>query len=226
MTRQKSFKVRVRARMSKTGESYTTARRHLLNRREPAPAIAPATDVAMLSKLSDAALHQRTGRGWDAWFARLDAWGATNRTHAEVARWLVAEQQVDNWSAQSITVGYEQARGLRAPGQQANGDFVANATRTVAMPMDRLFDAFVDASLRDRWLPGSTPRVRTATAPKSLRADWADGSSRIAVWFTPKGLAKTQVAVAHEKLADAAAVAAMKAYWRERLTTLKQLLES
>jgi hypothetical protein len=112
----------------------------------------------MLRKLSDAALHQRTGRGWDAWFARLDA--------------------------------------------------------------------FVDASLRDRWLPGSTLRVRTATAPKSLRGDWADGSSRIAVWFTPKGPAKTQVAVAHEKLADAAAVAAMKTYWRERLTTLKQLLES
>jgi hypothetical protein len=42
----------------------------------------------------------------------------------------------------------------------------------------------------------------------------------------PKGPAKTQVAVAHEKLADAAAVAAMKTYWRERLTTLKQLLES
>jgi hypothetical protein len=63
MTRQKSFKVRVRARMSKTGESYTTARRHLLNRSDPAPAIAPATDVAMLRKLSDATLHQRTGRG-------------------------------------------------------------------------------------------------------------------------------------------------------------------
>jgi hypothetical protein len=221
MTRQKSFKARVRVRMAKTGESYTTARRHLLDKAGPAP----AADAAMIRKLSDASLRERTGRGWDAWFALLDAWGATGRTHTEVARWLVAEQQVDNWSAQSITVGYEQARGLRAPGQQSNGDFVASVTRTVAVPVDRLFGAFSDESLRDRWLPNGTLRVRTATAPKSFRADWADGTTRIAVGFTPKGAAKAQVAVAHEKLADAEAVAAMKAYWRERLTTLKQLLE-
>jgi hypothetical protein len=226
MTRQKSFKSRVRARMDKTGESYTTARRHLLNKAAPTPANAPATNAAMVEKLSDASLHERTGRGWDEWFALLDAWGATDRSHTEIARWLAAEQQLDNWWAQSVTVGYEQARGKRAPGQQSNGDFVAGVTRTVAMPVDRLFDAFTDESLRGRWLPGGRLKVRTATAPKSFRADWADGPSRITVWFTPKGAAKAEVAVVHERLPGAEAVAEMKAYWRERLTAFKRLLES
>ena len=235
MTSQKSFKSRVRARMAKTGESYTTARSHLIPKVQSAPAPAPATDVAMtapaadvamIQKLSDSALRERSGRGWTEWFALLDAWGATAHTHTEIVRWLDAEHQLDNWSAQSVTVGYEQARGMRAPGQQSNGVFAASVSRTVATPVDRLFDAFADESVRNRWLPGVTISVRTATAPKSFRADWTDGSTRIAVGFTPKGQAKAQVALLHEKLDGVEAVAEMKAYWRERLTALKQLLES
>ena len=226
MTTHKSFKSRVRGRMAKTGESYTTARRHLLTKVEPAPAAVPAVDVAMSRKVSDSALRERTGRGWAEWFALLDAWGGDGHNHTEIARWLVDEHEVDSWSAQTVTVGYEQARGMRVPGQQSDGAFAANITRTVAVPAERLFEAFADERVRDQWLPDAKLRVRTATAPKSFRADWEDDGTRIAVGFTPKGDAKAEVSVLHEKLADGEAVAELKTYWRERLTALKQLLES
>ena len=45
MTKQKSFKDRVRARMDKTSESYTTARRQLLAKAAPEPE-APADQPA------------------------------------------------------------------------------------------------------------------------------------------------------------------------------------
>lgn len=225
MTSQKSLKARVRARMDKTGERYTTARRRLLERREPSQPVAPAGEAIKAQKVSDASARERTGRGWDEWFALLDSWGATERKHAEIARWLVTEHQVDSWWAQSVTVGYEQARGIRAPGQQSDGYYAASGSRTVAVPVDRLFEAFSDTELRQRWLPDSL-EVRSVTAPKTFRADWEDGSTRIVVGFTAKGDAKAQVAVLHQKLADAEAAAAMKAYWRERLTALKQLLEA
>lgn len=226
MTSQKSFKSRVRARMDKTGESYTTARRHLLAKTAPASPATPAPQGIMGQQGSDAPLRERTGRGWGEWFALLDAWEATARTHTEIARWLADEHQVDGWWAQTITVGYEQARGLRAPGQGRDGYFTASGSRTVAVAVDRLFEAFADESIRQRWLPDATIRVRTATAPRSLRADWADGPTRIVVGFTARGDAKAQVALAHEKLTDADAAARMKAYWRERLAALKALLES
>ena len=57
MTRQKSFKRLVRARMEKTGESYTAARAVLLAARETAGAQAPPLVT------SDEAIRQRTGRG-------------------------------------------------------------------------------------------------------------------------------------------------------------------
>jgi hypothetical protein len=102
---------------------------------------------------------------------------------------------------------------------------VKAASKTISVPAERLFAAFDDAELRERWLPGAGLTVRKATAPKAFRADWAD-ASRIAVGFVAKGDAKAQVAVLHEKLADAEAAARMKEYWRERLAELKRLAEN
>ncbi|MET8837063.1 DUF4287 domain-containing protein [Micromonospora sp. NPDC004540] len=227
MTSQRSFKSRVRARMARTGESYTTARRQLLARATADPA--PAPDVAagrgQQDRISAALLRERTGHDWDEWFARLDTWGGAARTHTEIARWLVTEHEVPGWWAQTVTVGYEQARGLRAPGQRRGGGFEATGSRTVAVPVAALFEAFADETLRRRWLPDVAVRVRTATAPKSFRADWAGGPSRIAVGFTAVSEKKARVAVQHEKLTDAAEADRLKAYWRDRLAALKQLLE-
>ncbi|MCW3813937.1 hypothetical protein ONA91_05640 [Micromonospora sp. DR5-3] len=236
MTTQKSFKTRVRARMAKTGESYTTARRQLLAKattdapattRAGTPETAPAAGGrGQRDRISDALLRERTGRDWDAWFRLLDEWSAADHGHTEIARWLVTAHDVPGWWAQTITVGYEQARGLREPGQRRGGGFEATGSRTVAVPVAVLFAAFADETVRGRWLPDVPVRVRTATAPKTFRADWADGPTRIAVGFTPVGEAKARVAVLHEKLADADEADRLRAYWRDRLAALKQLLES
>ncbi|WP_433120702.1 hypothetical protein [Micromonospora sp. CA-246542] len=239
MTEQKSFKTRVRARMAKTGESYTTARRHLINRAAgptPSPesarartgrssdaAAAPA--AAQIERIADDLLRDRTGQGWADWFAVLDAASAAERTHTEIARLLIGHE-VPGWWAQTITVGYEQARGLRSPGQRRDGGFDASASRTVAVPAALLFEAVSDEAVRARWLPGVEVRVRTATAPRSYRADWDGGPTRIVVGFDEVGESKTRINVLHEKLTGAEQAAELKAYWRERLTALKVLLES
>ncbi|MBB5481208.1 hypothetical protein [Micromonospora parathelypteridis] len=237
MTNQRSFKARVRTRMAKTGESYTTARRQLLNRAaqpasaappppEPTPTPRPGSAAAQTERIADDLIHARSGRRWADWFALLDAAAATEWTHTQIARHLVAEHEVPGWWAQTITVGYEQARGLRAPGQQRGGGFSASASRTVAVPALRLYEAFADETARARWLPDVDVRVRTTTAPRSFRADWVGGPTRIVVGFDAVGESKTRVNVLHEKLTGAEQAAELKAYWRERLAVLKELLES
>ena len=220
MTRQKTFKRRVRERMGKTGESYTAARRMLI-------ANGDRPDVAMTQfepPVADERVVEATGRGWQAWFAVLDEWGAPTHTHTEIARWLREEHGVDGWYAQSITVGYERARGLRAPGEHADG-FAITASRTIAVPVERLFDTFEDPRLRERWLPGADLRTRTATAPRSARYDWEDGSTRVIVGFEDLGESKSRVSLSHERLPDAETAEEMKSWWRERLTRLKAQLE-
>jgi hypothetical protein len=85
--------------------------------------------------------------------------------------------------------------------------------------------AFTDAGERERWLPGGALRERTSQAGRAARFDWEDGATRVNVGFTAKGEDKSHVALAHERLADAEAAETAKAYWRERLTALKALLE-
>jgi hypothetical protein len=219
MTRQKSFKRLVRTRMEKTGESYTAARASLLAAEER-----EVRDAPVLT-LSDEVIRRRTGRGWEEWFDLLDGWGAAERPHSEIARWLREEQGVDGWDAQSVTVSYERARGLRAVGERPGG-FSVTAQKTVAVPVDRLYDAVVDASQRARWLPDGELRERTATKPKSARFDWGDGETRVIVGFTAQHDEKSTVALEHERLPDAGEAERMKAFWRARVATLKEVLEA
>jgi hypothetical protein len=218
MTRQRSFKRLVRSRMEKTGESYTAARATLLAADE-----AKATEGPVLT-VSEEAIRSRTGRGWEQWFDLIDDGSTSERTHAEIARWLADEQGVDGWGAQAITVSYERARRGRAVGERSDG-FVITASKTVAIPVERLFDAFVDESTRDRWLPDGELRERTSTRPKSARFDWGDGETRVNVGFQAKGDERSTVDLEHERLPDAEQAERMKAYWRECVAALKSQLE-
>jgi uncharacterized protein YndB with AHSA1/START domain len=220
MTRHRSFKRLVRARMEKTGESYTAARARLLAAEEPTEGAEPTLAT------SDDAIRDRTGRGWEEWFDLLDDWGAAERPHREIARWVAEQQGVEPlaWGAQAVTFSYERTRGLRAAGEHADG-FRITATKTVAVPVDRLYEAFVDEALRARWLPEDELRVRTATKPKSARFDWGDGDTRVNVTFIAKGEAKSTAALQHARLPDAQEAERMKAFWRNGVAALKEVLE-
>lgn len=221
MTMQKSFKRLVRARMEKTGESYTTARTRLLRADET-----EALDGVKLAT-SDEAIRRRTGRGWEEWFEMLDDWGAADRTHRETARWLAEQQNLHPlaWNVQAVTAGYERARGLREVGEKHDG-FAITASRTVAVPVERLYEAFVSDGVRAQWLPDGRLRERTATRPKSARFDWGDGDTRVNLTFLPKGEARSTVALEHRRLPDAGEAERIKGYWRERLAALKSALEA
>ena len=220
MTEQKSFKRLVRARMEKTGESYTAARAMLLRAEEPADSSVPRL------KTSDENIRRRTGHGWEEWFAMLDEWGAQDRSHREMARWVAEQQGVVPlaWNAQAVVAGYELTRGLREVGEKDDG-FAITASRTVTAPVERLYDAFLDAAVRERWLADAPLSERTATRPKSARFDWGDGTTRVNVTFLARDDAKSTVALEHRRLPDAGEAARLKTYWRERLVTLKQLVE-
>jgi uncharacterized protein YndB with AHSA1/START domain len=205
--------------MEKTGESYTAARAMLLAAEEPKATEGPALTM------SDDAIRGRTGRGWEEWFDLLDEWGAVERPHSDIVSWLAERYQLTGWGVQAVSITYERARNLRAVGEGPNG-FTVTASKTVAVPVERLFEAFVDESVRGRWLPGGELRERTATRPRSVRFDWNGGETRVNVALVDKGEAKSSVALSHERLPDAAEAERMKAFWRDRVAALKEVLEA
>jgi hypothetical protein len=149
MPSDKDFKRLVRARMKKTGESYTAARAHFASppgsRRvdPPAKPAAPAPiDFAKLAGMSDEAIKANTGCPWARWVAALDHHKAYTWTHREIADFVHTKYKVPDWWTQTVTVGYERIKGLRAIGQRRDGSYEATKSKTFAAPVSRLYRAF------------------------------------------------------------------------------------
>lgn len=173
------------------------------------------------ARMSDEAVQAKTGKTWDEWFAILDAAGARSMGHKEIVALLSGQHGVGPWWQQMVTVTYEQARGMREKHQTPTG-YTANASRTLGVPVSRLYAAWSDEGLRRDWLPAEMT-IRKATPDKSLRITWEDGSN-VDVGFFPKGDSRSQVAVEHAKLPDTAAVKRAKEYWKQALDRLQQAL--
>jgi hypothetical protein len=216
MTENKDLKRIVRARMTKTGESYTAARAHIAKTPRP-------IDYAKLAGMSSAVIQEKTGCTWEKWVKSLDYHGAEKMSHRDIAKLVSEKYKVPSWWTQTVTVGYERIKGLRARGQRRDGTFEASKSRTFNVPVQTLYDAWADARMRKRWLDGAEIKIRTATSPKSLRITWSDGNI-IAVGFYPKGPDKSSVAVQHPKLPDRATADSLKKYWSERLDDLGRVL--
>lgn len=234
MPRHKDLKRLVRSRMEKTRESYTTARAQLLAKKDrrkktgrEAALSEPAVDpvgYAELAGVSDEAISKATSKTWVDWVRALDDLGAASKPHPEIAATVQRDFGISSWWAQTVTVGYERIKGLRDIGQQRDGTYEANKSKTFPVPIAWLYRAFSDPETRERWLPGVALTVRTATAERSMRITWEDETS-VAVWFVAKGESKSLAQVQHGKLATKDELEAKKAYWTERLTALGELLE-
>ncbi|HLU39906.1 MAG TPA: hypothetical protein VK081_11005 [Planctomycetota bacterium] len=227
MPKNKDLKRRVRARMQKTGESYTTARaRVLAKKKTPATAArsaaatrsAPAADHAAIAGMRDEAVRAKTGRGWAEWLAELDALGASAMSHTDIARLVRERFELSGWWSQAVTVGYERIRGLRERGQRRQGAWEVNKAKTVPVPVAALYAACAPAARR-RWLGSVQPTARKATANKSMRFAWPDGTL-VEFNFWAKGPNKSQITVTHHKLATREAAEEARAFWAERLGAL------
>jgi uncharacterized protein YndB with AHSA1/START domain len=184
-----------------------------------------ALPVARLAGVGSDAVLKATGKAWDQWLRLLDRAGARQMPHKAIAEMVYEKWNVPPWWGQMVTVGYEQARGLRAVNQKADG-YAANASRTVNAALDKLYGAWSDPKLRETWLPSAPLKVRRSTDGKSMRITWTLGDSSVEVNFYSAGPGRSKVQVQHGKLEDAKEVQAQKKYWSEGLDRLKAALES
>jgi GNAT superfamily N-acetyltransferase len=64
-------------------------------------------------------VRRPTGKTWEAWIALLDKEGAGQMSHKEIAALLLDKGYIEKgseWWAQTVTVGYEYAKGRRVIG--------------------------------------------------------------------------------------------------------------
>ena len=239
MTRARALKQTIRARAAKTGERYTTARRHILrelNEKAPVARVAPVALVTPVAPakstkgaISDASVQKKTGHDLAHWFGVLDRFGAVEKGHTAAARHLYETHGVDGWYAQGITVSYERARGVRGINQRCDGAWEVSVSKTLTASTAQLVKAFSDARKRSEWTSEADPTLAAALA-KGL----ADKKSK--GWVVrPDGLArfryrwddtivqlidhvdvgrKIALTVQHTKLANAGDVERHRGQWK------------
>jgi len=174
-------------------------------------------------KISNDAVRDATGRTWKQWFALLDRVGSENKNHKQIVAYLQANYPRNSfWWQQSITVAYEQARGLRDLHEKPGG-YEISVSRTIATDVDTLFKACKDKRTRNRWLTEDLT-VRKSSPGKSLRITWDEDGTSLNFNFYARGDSKSQVVVQHTKLPDSASAVLRKEFWSERLDNLKAIL--
>lgn len=245
MTKERTTKARIRARMEKTGERYTAARRHVLS--EPAPREVPSssakvaepappaptkskTPVEARGAVSEARVLERTGSSLAHWFSVLEAFDAVTKGHTAAAKHLRDDHSVDAWYAQGITVAYERAKGLRGINERTGGTFEFNATKVLHATVGAVAKAIEQATARAAWTSGIEKAITDAIGLGGALAKKTSGARRLRVVcgehgevelvVNPKGEDKSQLVVTHRKLADRAALERHRAAWKSALDAL------
>jgi hypothetical protein len=247
MTRDRALKQLIRARAAKTGEHYTTARRHVLKdiqqRTEPSvrprPTVAPRAAVAASSKggVSDARSLEKTGHDLDHWFTVLDRFGAAEKGHTAAARHLHDDHHVDGWYAQGITVAYERARGVRALNQRCDGEYEVSVSKVMVGDTKSAIKALAETPRRQRKdvdaglmnalsaaldSPTSKGFVVRADGQARFRYKW-DGTT-VQLYLLPKPGGKVSVVAANSKLSGPAMVEERREQWRSALKAVARTL--
>lgn len=177
-------------------------------------------------KISDQAVKKATGKTWEQWLKVIDNAGGRQMNHKQIVAIVANGHGVGEWWQQMVTVGYEQARGLRDLHQKTGG-YEISGSKTVDVPVAELFNAWNDPKIRRKWLgEDSALTIRKATRPKSLRITWVDKRTSVDVNLYPKGDHRSHVSLKHGKLRDAKEAAKMKKYWALRLERLKAFLSA
>ena len=248
MTRARALKHLIRARAVKTGERYTTARRHVLKslqdaRTVPGPPVPmssprlasrPAAPASSKGGLSDAKSREKTGHGLDHWFDVLDRFGGVEKGHTAAARHLCDVQGVGGWYAQGITVAYERARGVRAINQRRDGEYEVSVSKVLPAEMGQVIKAFAQTRRRqwsgdvDHGLltalsaaldsPSSKGFVTKANGQARLRYPW--DRTIVEVYLLPKANGKSSIVVVSKKLGSQTILDVRRRQWRAALGAL------
>jgi len=250
MTRARALKQTIRARAAKTGERYTTARRHILRELNHSSATAKAaalqtsalqTSAEKPSKkttkgaISDASVLKKTGHDLAHWCAVLDKFGAVEKGHTASARHLYETHGVDGWYAQGITVSYERERGVRGVNQRCDGAWEVSVSKTVTATTAQLVKAFTDTRKRNDWIGEADPKLARAMAegvadkkskgfvvrPDGLaRFRYRWDGSIVQLYAYPKPGGKMALTVQHTRLADGDAVERYRGQWKTAFNLL------
>ncbi len=215
-----------------------------------------STVKKVTESMSDEAILSATGHRLSHWLKVLDEFDVARNGHTAAAQLLEDKHGQSFWWSQQITISYEQERGLRLPGQRADGKFTVNVAKTIEVSVEKAFEAWSTGSGWSAWFTkgakldfqkggsyenedkdvGVFTRIiepgpkRSMDERARIEFTWENAEhcpgSRVIVQFIEKSAEKCAVLISHERLPDAKGRDGMKEGWSWALASLKSYLET
>jgi len=175
-------------------------------------------------RIDDETVKAKTGRSWHEWFDILENASADKLNHQEIANLLSRRHDLNDWWSQMVAQVYKQHTRIHEQYEQTEG-FEISVNKTFQIDVRTIYAAWVTDEKRRRWLQESPIKITAATRNKSIRAQWADGQSRLSIDFYSKGENRSQVVVQYMNLPSLKAAEDMQTFWKEKLYSLEEMLK-
>jgi uncharacterized protein YndB with AHSA1/START domain len=201
-------------------------------------------DIQTIEGVSAGAVRKATGNTWTEWIEVLDRAGAEAWDHKEIVAYLRANTNLSSWWQQTVTVGYEKAKGRRVVGQTADAGFQLGAQKTLPIPPERAWALLTSENGLGCWLghaqgiqmtegqqyatsEGIVGEVRVVKPGKRIRLTWQrpdmERHSTLQVTVAPGAPGKSAVRFHHERLPSKKLRDELCACWKETLEELAKL---
>src|SRR4249919_1859095 len=104
--------------------------------------------------ITDKVVLLQTGKTMMEWFAVLDKKGADKMLHTDIFMLtgkIKGLNKLNEWNRNLFTTSYGWHKGLRERGEKQDG-FEISVSKTVNVPLNELYNAFVNDTQRKKWL--------------------------------------------------------------------------
>ena len=172
-------------------------------------------------RIDDETVRAKTGRSWHEWFDILEKASADRLNHQEIVNLLSRRHDLNDWWSQMIANVYEQYTRTHEQHERAEGHEIS-VSKTFQVDVKTIYDAWSTDEKRRSWLQESPLKITASTRNKSIRAQWANGQSRLSIDFYSKGENRSQVVIQHMRLPSLKAAEDMQTFWKDKLSTLEE----
>lgn len=172
------------------------------------------------------AIERATGIAWDDWARIFVDAGALTLAHPEIAK--IAREHVPehvenpDWWAQGIAIAFEQANGLRVPGQASDGTFRVGVSRALDGDRDSVVELWRETfGDRNEHRGHEVQNIRESrTAKRTFWRAKLEGAGNIEIAGIDRDGGRAGLSVEHTALDSGVEIEAWRAYWKGLLGEL------
>lgn len=203
-------------------------------------------DFKTVGKVTTQSVFKHTGKHWEEWIRLLDKKGARSWTYQEIVAFLQKVHKLSPWWQQGVALGFEIATGRRRMGQDAKGNYMVTATKSLPVSAPKAWKFLMSKAGIRIWLNPLSPlsirpqtsfeteggyfgEVRTVSSNRRVRMYWQDPlwekHTVVELLLVSRPKSKSILVFNHTGIKEVKTQALLRALWKQVVEQIFEALE-